>query len=100
MRVDVDFAVKESNFPASGLCFGQSKTCVGLVEEDLALQIALLDEVAVDEGECSHSGARKQACRGSASRSAAYNRNMCRLQFLLSLGADSGIQNLAGVPLC
>jgi len=45
---------------ARGFGFGQRFARVGLVEEDLALKVRGLDEVAVDEGECAYARAREQ----------------------------------------
>jgi hypothetical protein len=47
---DLDFAVEGGDFAAGGFGFGESFAGVGLIEQDLALQIAFFDEVAVDEG--------------------------------------------------
>jgi len=56
---------------AGGFGFGEGVAGVGLIEEDLALEVGRLDEVAVDEGERANAGAGEQRCGGRAGRSAA-----------------------------
>ena len=58
--VDGDRGVEEGDFAAGGFGFGEGLAGVGLVEEDLALEVGGLDEVAVDEGEGADAGAGEE----------------------------------------
>ncbi len=58
--VDGDGRVEEGDLAAGGFGFGEREEGVGLVEEDLALEVGGLDEVAVDEGEGSDAGAGEE----------------------------------------
>ena len=87
VRMDGDARVEAGDVAARGFGFGQSFARVGLVEEDLALQVRGLDEVAVDEGECANPRAREQRCRGRTSGAAANDGDMGRGQPLLARGA-------------
>ena len=55
--VNGDRGVEEGDLAAGGLGFGEGFEGVGLVEEDLALEVGGFDEVAVDEGEGADTGA-------------------------------------------
>jgi len=45
---------------AGGLGLGEGVAGVGFVEEDLALEVGWLDEIAVDEGESADTGAGEE----------------------------------------
>ena len=60
MGGDGDRGVEEGNFAAGSFGLGNGLEGVGLVEEDLTLEVGGLDEVAVDECESSDTCARKQ----------------------------------------
>jgi hypothetical protein len=47
-----DCGVEESDLAAGGFGFGEGFESIGLIEENLTLEIGGLNEVAVDEGEC------------------------------------------------
>jgi hypothetical protein len=70
--VDGDRGVEESNLAAGGFGLGEGFAGVGLVEEDLTLEVGGFDEVAVDEGEGADAGAGEEGgwwgrCRGRES---------------------------------
>jgi hypothetical protein len=71
MGKDSDRGVEESDLAAGGFGFGERQESVGLVEEDLALEVGGLDEVTVDEGEGSHTGAGEERGCGGPGGSAA-----------------------------
>ena len=60
VRVDGDGGVEEGDLAAGGFGFGEGLEGVGLVEEDLALEVGGFDEVTVDEGEGSDAGAGEE----------------------------------------
>ena len=97
--VDGDAGVESGDVAAGGFGFGESFAGVGLVEEDLALEIGGLDKVAVDEGERANAGAGEEAGGGGAGGAYSDNRNMGAKETLLAGGADGGEEDLAGVAL-
>ena len=76
MGVDGDAGVELGDVAAGGLGFGQAFERVGLVEEDLALEVGGFDEVAVDEGEGADAGAGEQRGGGCSHGSAADDGDM------------------------
>ena len=72
---------------------------IGLVEEHLALQVALLDEIAVDEDERADAGARQQRRGGGSGGSAADDRDGRGGEALLSRFADRREEHLARVAI-
>ena len=92
--MDGDAGVKESDVAASGFGFGEALECVGLVEEDLALEVGRLDEVAIDEGEGSDAGAGEERGSRGSSGSAADDRSVRGGKALLAGEADSGEEDL------
>ena len=90
--------LKAAILRARGIRLGTRVAGVGLVEEDLALQVALLDEVAVDEGERTHAGARQQACRCRTGGADANHGHMGALDPGLARGTNAGEEDLARVP--
>lgn len=68
---DGDGGVEEGDAAAGGFRFGEGGEGVGLVEEDLALEVGGLDEVAVDEGEGADAGAGDEGGGGGSGGAAA-----------------------------
>ena len=97
--VDGDGGVEEGDVAAGGLGLGERLEGVGLVEEDLALEVGGLDEVAVDEGEGADAGAGEQRGGGSSGGTAADDGDVGGGELLLARGADAGKENLAGVAV-
>ena len=64
--VDGDGGVEESDLAAGGFGFGEGFAGVGLVEEDLTLEVGGFDEVAVDEGEGADAGAGEEGGGGGS----------------------------------
>ncbi len=60
MRLDRDFRVKAADFAGGSDGLGKRFSGVGLVEEHLALKIAGLNVVAIDDAQVADSGAREQ----------------------------------------
>ena len=99
VRVDGDGGVEAGDVTAGGLGLGEGFTGVGLVEEDLALEVGGFDEVAVDEGERAYASACEQRGGSRAHGSAADNGDMSGSQALLAGGANPGEEDLAGVAV-
>ena len=97
MSADRDILVEQGDFAAGGFGFGERIAGVGLVKEDLPLEIAFFDEVPVDEGEGADTGACEEACGGSAGGSDPNEGNMGSSELLLALLANTGKEHLAGV---
>jgi len=97
--VDGDAGVEEGDVAAGGLGFGEAGAGVGFVEEELALQVGGLNEVAVDEGERACAGAGEQRGGGGAGGSAADDGDVRGGQALLAEDADAGEEDLAGVAV-
>ena len=64
--VDGDGGVEEGDLAAGGFGLGEGFAGVGLVEEDLALEVRGFDEVAVDEGEGADAGAGEERGGGGS----------------------------------
>ena len=94
---DLDGGVEGGDLAAGGFGLGQGGARVGLVEEDLALEVGGLDEVAVDECEVADAGAGEQRGGGGARGSDADDGDVGLSEELLATGADAGEENLAGV---
>ncbi len=97
--MDGDAGVELGDVAAGGLGLGQALAGVGLIEEDLALEVGGLDEVAVDEGEGAYAGSGEQRGRGSAHGTTADDGDVCPREPLLAGDADGGEENLAGVAV-
>ncbi len=97
--MDGDAGVELGDVAAGCLGLGQRFQGVGLVKEDLALEVGGLDEVAVDEGEGTNTGAGKQRCGGCAHGPAADDGDMGGGQPLLALLANAGEEDLAGIAV-
>ena len=74
--VDRDLGVDGGDLAAGGLGLGQRGQGVGFIEQDLALQVRGLDEVAVDQREMADAGARQQRGRSRSRGAAAHHRDM------------------------
>ena len=55
-----DAGVKEGDLAAGGFGFGEGLEGVIFVEEDLALQVGGLNEIAIDKGEGAYAGAGEE----------------------------------------
>ena len=97
--LDFDFGVEAANLAGGSDGLGQRFGGVGFVEEHLALQVAGLYVVAVNDAEVADSGARQQGSKGRAGGTAADDGDACRGQALLAVGSDGWKQDLARVPL-
>ena len=97
LGLDDDVAVEGGDLAGGGDGLGQRLGGVGFVEQGLALQVAGLDVVAVDDAQGADAGARQQAGSGRAGGAAAHNGNPGRPQALLSFGADAVEQHLPRV---
>ena len=98
VSMDLDLAVEGRDLALCRVGLGTRIARVRLVEEDLALQIALLDKVAVDEGQGSHAAARQQTCCRRPGGAHAHHGHMGALDPGLALGTNAGEQDLARVP--
>jgi hypothetical protein len=94
---DADGAVDAGEVEAGGFGFGEVGVGVGLVEEDLALEVGGLDEVAVDEGEVADAGAGEQAGGGGSGGPDADDGDVGVGEEVLAALADAGEEDLAGV---
>jgi len=99
LGVDGDRGVEEGDFAAGGFCFGEPVAGVGLVEEDLALEVGGFDEVAVDEGEGANAGAGEEGGGGGSGGSYANDGYVGGAKLALTGGADAGEEDLAGVAV-
>ncbi len=99
MRADLDIAVETCDLSAGGLGLWSGGGGIGFVKENLALQVALLDEVAVDEDEGADTGSGKQRGRGCAGGSAADDGDCGAGKALLSFMTDGRKEHLARVAL-
>jgi len=97
--VDGNSGVKKGDLAVGGFGFGEGFAGIGLVEEDLALEVGGFDEVAVDEGECSDAGAGEQRGSGGSGGSDADDSDVRTGEELLAGGTDAGEENLAGVAV-
>ena len=95
----VTVELKRAIWRRAASALGRHSQGVGLVEENLALEVGGLDEVAVDEGEGADAGAGEQRGGGSARGSAADDGDVGGGESLLAGGADAGEENLAGVAV-
>lgn len=96
--VDGDGGVEAGDVAAGGFGLGECEECVLLVEEDLALEVGGLDEVAVDKGEGADSGAGEERGGGGSGGSDADDGDVSGGEVLLAGGADAGEEDLARVP--
>ena len=99
VRLDLDFGVEAANLAGGGDGLGQRFGGIGLVEQHLALQVAGLDVVAVDDAQVADSGARQQGSKRRSGGAAAHDGDARGRQALLAFGSDGLKENLAGVAL-
>ncbi len=97
--VDLDIGVEAGDLAAGGLGFGGGGGGIGLVEEHLALQVALFDEIAVDEDEGADAGAGEQGGGSGAGGSAADDSDGGGGEALLAGFADGCEEHLTGVAV-
>ncbi len=97
--VDRDGGVEESDFAAGGFGFGEGFAGVGLVEEDLTLEVGGFDEVAVDEGESADAGTGEEGGGGGSGGSDADDGNVGGAKEMLAGGPDAGEEDLTGVAI-
>jgi hypothetical protein len=88
--VDGDGGVEERDLAPCGFGLGQGVARVGLVEEDLALEVRGLDEVAVDQGKGADAGAREQRSGGGAGGATTDQRDVRLGEPPLARFADAG----------
>ena len=93
--VDLDVAVEACDLSPCGLCLRSGGGGIGLVKENLTLQVALLDEIAVDEDEGADTGSGKQCGRGRAGGTAADDGDCGAGEALLSFLTDGRKEDLA-----
>jgi hypothetical protein len=91
--------VEERDFAAGSFGFGEGFEGVGLVEEDLSLEVRGFDEVAVDESEGADAGTGQERSGGGSGSSDADDGDMGRGKQVLAEGADAGEENLTGVAV-
>jgi hypothetical protein len=77
---------------------GLERASVPFVVEKLPLEVALLDEVAVDEPHGAHAGAHQQRSLQRAQGAQAHDGHARPHDGLLSLGADAPEEDLPRVP--
>ncbi|MCU1249097.1 MAG: hypothetical protein JWQ49_2126 [Edaphobacter sp.] len=99
LGVDGDGGVEEGDFAAGGFGFGKGVAGVGLVEEDLALEIGGFDEVAVDQGEGAYAGAGEEGGGGGSGGSYSDDGDVGGAKEMLAGGSYAGEENLAGVAV-
>ena len=95
--VDSDGGVEEGDLTTGGFGLGKGVAGVGLVEEDLALEVGGFDEVSVDEGEDADAGAGEERGGGSSGGSDADDGDVGAGEKGLASGSDAGEDNLTGV---
>ena len=96
---DLDGGVGGEELAAGGFGFGEGVGGVLFVEEDLALEVGGLDEVAVDEGEVADAGAGEERGGGGAGGADADDGDVGAGEGRLAGLADAGEEDLAGVAL-
>jgi hypothetical protein len=99
VRVDRDGGVEEGDLAAGCFGLGERFASVGLVEEDLALEVGGLDEVAVDEGEGADAGAGEERGGCSPGGSDSDDGDVGGGEELLAGRGDSGKEDLTGVAV-
>ena len=94
-----DRAVDPPELPRGGLGLGQVVGDVLLVEEDLALEVVRLDEVAVDDPDVADPRARQVVGQHGAERPAAADRHPAGHELALARLAQRGEPDLAAVAV-
>ncbi len=85
------------NLPGSGDGLGQRFRGVRFVKQHLALQVAGLDVIAVDDPKISDAGAGQQRREGGPGGAAAYDDHLRSGQTALPFGPDALEKDLAGI---
>lgn len=99
MGFHLNLAIEERNFAASGLGLGQGFAGVSLIKENLALEIAFFDKIAINQGEAADAGAGQQAGGGGSGSSDPDEGDMRLSNALLAVGANAGKKDLSGITL-
>ena len=99
LRVDGYGGVEQSDLQAGGFGFGKAFPGVGLVKQDLTLEVGGFDEVSVDEGEGADASAGEQGGSGGSGGSNPDDGYVGGGEELLTGVADAGKENLAGVTI-
>ena len=86
----VDRAVDRAELPRGGLGLGQVLGDVVLVEENLALEVVRLDEVAIDDPDAADPGADEVVGQHGAERTATADRHPACKQLPLARLAEPG----------
>lgn len=94
--VDVDVAVDAAELAGCGDRLGELVRDVLFVEEDLALEVAELDEVAVDETEVADPGADEDVGEDGSEGAGADDGDACRAEASLAVVAD-GVESCLAV---
>ena len=97
--LDLHAGVDPADRARGGDRLGCAGRGVGLVVQQLALQVAQLHEVTVDDQEVTNAGARQQVDHGRPEGPAADDEDAARPEARLSFGADSPEALLARVPV-
>src|SRR5262249_3709722 len=97
--IDVDTGVDGGQFAGGGLGLGQVLGHVVFVEQHLPLQVARLDEIAVDQPQMADAGANQSVGQHRAQRATAAQRHTRIEQTPLTVFADAGETNLPAVAL-
>ena len=95
----VDRAVDQAELPRGGLGLGKVVGDVLLVEEDLALEVVRLDEVAVDDPDPTDPRADQVIRQHGAERPAAADRDAAGQELALARLAQRGEADLAAVTV-
>ena len=94
-----DGRIDARDAPRGGGGFGQGFGGVGFLEQPLAMQVAGLDVIAVDDGEAAHSGAGQGGGMETAQRAAADNGGVRAEKRFLPAFADPREQDLPRIAL-
>ncbi len=97
--MDGDGGVEEGYLAAGGFGLGEGLEGVVFVEEDLALEVGGLDEVAVDEGEGADAGAGEERGGGGSGGSDSDDGDVGGGEELLAGRGDAGKEDLTGVAV-
>ncbi len=97
LRLNHNLRVEGRNFARGSDGLGKRLGGVGFVEERLALQVAGLDVVAVDDAQRADASASQQSGQGRSGGAAANDGDLGGRQLPLSFFADAAEENLAGI---
>lgn len=97
--LDRDLRIETRDLTGCGYGLGEGLAGVMFVEQKLALQIAGLDVIAVDDAQESHAGAGEKRCQDRARGAASDDGYAGRGEFVLTFGADGGEEDLAGIAV-